>query len=183
MNNIEKENIFTDNKEKSTQYVEEVDISTQTDENEERMTPSTTLINSMAMLANRFLHSSYWFLSLGLVFSSHSLPNLKHNCMWRQSITRDSAKRIISLIMTMDSHLLVDVARPSLDVTDCTVVQAVGDIRDLDRWLLDSLREVVMVAREEGEKIGLEVLEQIMEEQKILLNESSKMNSLTFIHM
>ena len=61
MNNLETEDIFTDNKEKSTQYVEEVDISTQTDD--KRMTPSTTLTTSMAMLANRILHSSYWFLS------------------------------------------------------------------------------------------------------------------------
>ena len=179
MNNLE--NIFTDNKEKSTQYVEEVDISTQTDD--KRITPSTTLTTSMAMLTNRLLNSSYWFLSLGLVFSSHSLPTLRNNCMWRQSITRDSAKRIISLLMPMDSQLLVDVARPSLVVTECTVVQAVGDIRDLDKWLLDSLREVVMVAREEGGKIVLEVLEQIMEEQKILLEESSEMNSSNFIHM
>ena len=133
MNNLDKEYIFTDNKEKSTQYVEEVDISTKTDD--KRITPSTTLTTSMAMLANRFLHSSYWFLSLGLVFSSHSLPTLRNNCMWRQSITRDSAKKIISLLMPMDSHLLVDVARPSLVVTECTVVQAVGDIMDFDNWL------------------------------------------------
>ena len=40
-----------------------------------------------------------------------------------------------------------------------------------------------MVAREEGGKIVLEVLEQTMEEQKILLEESMVMNSSTFIHM
>ena len=74
-------------------------------------------------------------------------------------------------------------ARPSLIVMECNVVKAVGDIRDLDKWLLDSLREVVMVAREEGGKIVLEVLEQMMEEQKILLEESLEMNSSTFIHM
>ena len=60
---------------------------------------------------------------------------------------------------------------------------AVGDIRDLDKWLLDSLREVVMVAREEGGKIVLEVLEQMMEEQKILLEESTQMNYSTFIYI
>ena len=64
MTNPEKEDIFTYNKEKSTQYVEEVDISTQTDDAKEtpskaeRMTPSTTLTTSIDMLANRFLHSS-----------------------------------------------------------------------------------------------------------------------------
>ena len=179
MNNLE--NIFTYNKEKSTQYVEEVDISTQTDD--KRMTPSTTLTTSMAMLANRFLHSSYWFLSLGLVFCSDSLPTLKNNYMWRESITRDSAKRIISLLMPMESLLLVDVARPSLVVTECTLAQAVGDIRDLDKWLLDSLKEVVMVASEEGGKTVLEVLVQMMEEQKILLEESTEMNYSTLIQM
>ena len=133
------------------------------------------------MLANRFLHSSYWFMSLGLVFSSHSLPNLKHNTSWRQSITRDSARRIISLLMPMDSHLLVDVARPSLVVTECTVAQAVEDIRDLDRWLLDSLKKVVLNAREEGVVRVLDMLEQMMEEQKMLVEESLEMNSRNFI--
>ena len=40
-----------------------------------------------------------------------------------------------------------------------------------------------MVVREEGGKIVLDVLEQIMEEQKILLEESSEMNSSNLIHM
>ena len=133
------------------------------------------------MLANRFLHSAYWFLSLGLVFSVHSLPNLKHNTSWRQDITRDSARRILSLLMRMDSHLLVDVARPSLVVTECTVAQAVEDMRDLDRWLLDSLKEVVLKAREEGVVQVLDVLEQMMEEQKMLVEESLEMNSRNFI--
>ena len=198
MNNLENEDIFTDYKEKSTQSVENIDTSTQTGDDEnpvnqsrtcqtqtqnerERREPSTNLTNSLAMLANRFLHSAYWFLSLGLVFSSHSLPNLKHNTSWRQDITRDSARRILSLLMRMDSHLLVDVARPSLVVTECTVAQAVEDMRDLDRWLLDSLKEVVLKAREEGVVQVLDVLEQMMEEQKMLVEESLEMNSRKFI--
>ena len=82
--------------------------------------------------------------------------------------------------MPMDSHLLVDVARPSLVVTECTVAQAVEDIRDLDIWLLDSLKKVVLNAREEGVVRVLDMLEQMMEEQKMLVEESLEMNSRNF---
>ena len=84
--------------------------------------------------------------------------------------------------MPMDSNLLVDVAKPSLLITECTVNQAVGDIRDLDKWLLDSLLEVVGRAKDESLFSIVEVLEQMVEEQMILVKESEEMNSRSFIH-
>ena len=188
-----RENIFTDNEEIS-EIARSADISTQTVDAEDNdvqtrnvftmamANPSTSLTISMAMLVNRFLHSSYWFFSLGLVFSLHNLSNLKGNSSFRQSITRTCAKRILSLLMPMDSNLLVDVAKPSLIINECTVDQAVGNIRDLDRWLLKSLEEVVGRAKDEGLFSILEVLEQMVEEQKILVEESEEMNSKSFIH-
>ena len=183
---LEEENIFTD-KEEITDDGNNADISTQTVDAEEKAVQtrdvftminlSTTLTISLAMLVNRFLHSSYWFLSLSLVFSLHNLSNLRNNSSFRQSITRTCAKRILSLLMPIDSNLLVDVAKPSLLITECTVNQAVGDIRDLDRWLLDSLQEVVERAKEESLMNIVKVLEQMVEEQMILMEESEEINS------
>ena len=186
---LEEENIFTD-KEEITDEEKNANISTQTFEEKAVQprnvftmnNPSTTLTISLAMLVNRFLHSSYWFLSLSLVFSLHNLSNLRSNSSFRQSITRSCAKRILSLLMPMDSNLLVDVAKPSLRITECTVNQAVGNIRDLDRWLLDSLLEVVGRAKDESLFSIVEVLEQMVEEQMILVEESEEMNSRSFIY-
>ena len=205
MDSLANEDIFADQNEESTQYDEERDISTQTGDPEnledsanqtkscqtitftstqsQTIIPSSTMTTSLATLANRFLHSSYWFLALGLVFSSHSLPNLKHTTIMRQTITMVTARRILSLLLHMSSLMLADVGKPSLVVRECTVGQAVRDIRDLDRWLFNSVREVVMMAKDEGVTIVVEVLEQIMEEQKLMMEDSLNMNSKTFMKM
>ena len=112
----------------------------------------TSILVSMANLANRFLHAAYWFNVVDIVFTSsthHHLQDLARNVELRQSVRRSSAKKLLSHLLARDFLKLADIAKPDFNVAECSVEKAVKIIAELDQWLLESseLTEVCRILR------------------------------------
>ena len=130
----------------------------------------TSVLVSMANLANRFLHAAYWFNVVIIVFTSstrHHLQDLTRNVELRQSVRRSSAKKLLSHLLARDFLKLADIAKPDFNVAECSVEKAVKIIAELDQWLLESSELVLDSAKEKGNLAQVELLKQIVEEQKI----------------
>ena len=129
----------------------------------------TSILVSMANLANRFLHAAYWFNMVDIVFSSstsHQLQVLARNVEIRQSVSRASAKKLLSHLLARDFLKLADIAKPDFNFEECSVEKGVKIVAELDQWLLDSSELVLDPAKEKGNLAQVELLQQIVEEQK-----------------
>ena len=130
----------------------------------------TSILVSMANLANRFLHAAYWFSIVEIVFTSFSnrhLQDLARNVQLRQSASKASAKKLLSHLLARDFLKLADIAKPDFTAAECSAGKAVKIIAELDQWLLDSSELVLHSAKEKGNLAQVELLQQIVEEQKI----------------
>ena len=130
----------------------------------------TSILVSMANLANRFLHAAYWFNMVDIVFSSstsHQLQVLARNVEIRQSVSRASAKKLLSHLLARDFLKLADIAKPDFNFEECSVEKGVKIVAELDQWLLDSSELVLDPAKEKGNLAQVELLQQIVEEQRI----------------
>ena len=139
-------------------------------------TPLSVLI-PMAELANKFLHSSYCYMILNAVFTNAGLLHMSRTTKVRQSISINTAKALISNLLAMDFMELADVRKPYFSFADCSVDNAVKIIGELDEWLLEGCEQVLCVADSMGNQSQIEVIETIVEEQKIFVEESKMMNN------
>ena len=71
----------------------------------------------VATLANKFLHASYWFLVLGVTFSSKQLEGLARVARRREESSLESAK---SLLGTLHKPNLADIIKPDWDAREST---------------------------------------------------------------
>ena len=164
---------------------ETIDESTQTNDDPSEHThtfPSANLSRSLAILANMFLHSNYWFLLLGLTFSANHLPSLSQTLAWRQNISLDYSRRILS-ILPLSSTLVVDVARPVSNMKLMSASKTIDITRELDLWLQDGVLWVLQLVKEEKIPDLEEMLHQIKEEISIMVAESEQMTSHRFLEM
>ena len=148
---------------------------TQTDETQ--FSDISELSSSMAILANRFLHASYWFLTLSAIFAKENLVSMKNNIEMRQSVTKGAAKRILANLATHDRVLLADISKPDFEYKDFSPASAVKIIGELDDWLLSSVEICQFSAQIKGAEEQAKLLEELKEDQNILAKESQIMNS------
>ena len=130
----------------------------------------TSVLVTMANLANRFLHAAYWFNIVEIVFETSSNPFIKdltRNVELRQFACKDSAKKILSHLLARDFLKLADVVKPDMNVEDCSPGKAIKIVAELDQWLLNSSELVLRSAKEGGNLAQVELLQQIVEEQKV----------------
>ena len=130
----------------------------------------TSILVSMANLANRFLHAAYWFNIVEIVFTSFSnrhLQDLARNVQLRQSASKASAKKLLSHLLARDFLKLADIAKPDFTAAECSAGKAVKIVAELDQWLLDSSELVLQSTKGKGNLAQVELLQQIIEEQKI----------------
>ena len=83
----------------------------------------------VATLANKFLHASYWFLVLGVTFSSKQLEGLARVARRREESSLESAK---SLLGTLQKPNLADILKPDWDARESTA-RAVQMLELLDQ--------------------------------------------------
>lgn len=143
----------------------------------------SSLLVAVANLANRFLHASYWFITLNIVFTRAELDSLSRTTELRQSISILSAQNLLSNLLAQNFLELADIAKPDFSLTECSVNEAVKLIGDIDTWLLASSELVLHEAKMMGNLPQIEVLENIVAEQKIFSEESEIMNAEKFIKM
>ena len=147
---------------------DEVNLAVQSGTQTELLYTDTSILVSMANLANRFLHAAYWFCIVDIVFTSftnHHLQDLARNVELRQSASKASAKKLLSHLLARDFLKLADIAKPDFTVEECSAGKAVRIIAELDQWLLDSSELVLHSAKEKGNLAQVELLQQIVEEQ------------------
>ena len=140
---------------RKTQFVEEKDAGTQTGAKktaeedilqvELEVIPKNFLTKycvsifvQVATLANKFLHASYWFLVLGVTFSSKKLEGLASVARRREESSLESAK---SLLGTLHKPSLADILKPDWDPRESTE-RAVRILELLDEWLEEGVKEV-----------------------------------------
>ena len=92
----------------------------------------------VATLANKFLHASYWFLVLGVTFSSAQLEGLARVARRREESCLESAK---SLLSTLQKPNLADILKPDWDARESTA-RAVQMVELVDGWLEEGVKEV-----------------------------------------
>ena len=92
----------------------------------------------VATLANKFLHASYWFLVLGVTFSSKKLEGLASVARRREESSLESAK---SLLGTLYKPSLADILKPDWDPRESTE-RAVRILELLDEWLEEGVKKV-----------------------------------------
>ena len=154
----------------ATQCYDEVEVSTQTEIEDVK----NTLNYSLAVLANKFLHSSYWFSILMIVFKTNS--KLKQKIRMRRTASLDTAERLLIRInssSSSDKILLADIAKPSF--SSLSVEQAMKTVERLDEWLVDGVKAALDIAKAEHKILEEELLDQILVDRKILLTESLNM--------
>merc|ERR1719237_1781450 len=136
------------------------------------LSDSVTL--ALAILANRLLHGEYTFLTISLLLSSIGSTSLARAAAWRGTLARHSAKRIFRLVGA-GRNRVANILKPVLMPN--TVAEAVEAIAKVDKWLLESCRQV----REESEsRVGLAILtlvDSLITEQEELNRDSAKMTS------
>ena len=92
----------------------------------------------VATLANKFLHASYWFLVLGVTFSSKQLEGLARVARRREESSLESAK---SLLGTLPKPNLANILKPDWDARESTA-RAVQLMELVDEWLEEGVKEV-----------------------------------------
>ena len=135
------------------------------------------LSSSMAILANRYLHASYWYLSLSVIFAKENLVSMKNNVEMRQSVTKGAAKRILANLATHDRLLLADISKPDFEYANFSPATAVKIVGELDEWLLSSVEICLFSAQSKGAEEQVKLMGELQEEQKLLAGESKIMNS------
>ena len=148
---------------------------TQTDETQ--FSDNAELSSSMAILANRYLHASYWYLTLSTIFAKENLVSMKNTVDMRQSVTKDAAKRILANLATHDRLLLADISKPDFEYEDFSPATAVKTVGELDEWLLSSVEICLFSAKTKGAEDQVKLLEELIEDQNLLAGESKIMNS------
>ena len=134
----------TDKVDTGTQYVDDQDISTQTETNSPII--SYDLEMQLGILCNRLLHGSYWFLILEMMFTNKlELRGLARCAKQRENVCRESASSIMSWLMkNMATVRMADIAKPDYGMEkDFTAEYAVRTMVSLDTWLEQGVREVV----------------------------------------
>ena len=143
----------------------------------------SSLLVGVANLANRFLHASYWFLTLNIVFTSTELHSISRSVVLRHSISLLTAQNLLSDLLDLNFLELADIAKPDFSLTDCSVEEAVKIIGEIDNWLVASSELVLHTARVKENLPQIEVLGNIVAEQKIFAEESKIMNAEKLIRM
>ena len=143
----------------------------------------SSLLVGVANLANRFLHASYWFLTLNIVFTSAELHSISRSVVLRHSISLLTAQNLLSDLLDWNFLELADIAKPDFSLTDCSVEEAVKIIGEIDNWLLASSELILHTARVKENLPQIEVLGNIVAEQKIFAEESKIMNAEKLIRM
>ena len=138
---------------------------------------------SMAVLMNRYLHSSYWYFVMVSLASEEGYSGLKKNLQTRRSLAENSASRILADLVSNNKVLLADIAKPNVDFSDFKTSQMVEFLKEIDQWLLSSLSIVMVSALEHGSDDQIKLLEELKVELMILSRESELMNSQTFVTM
>ena len=151
---------------------------TVTDENE-----SQVLLISMATLANRLLHASYWFVAASALASKMGYERLRRTIDLRQTTASLSASRIFQDLIVHESLITADVAKPKFNFEDCSTAQIAKLVHDLDKWLVSSCQAVHVASMDEGTSDQVKILETIFAEQTRFAKESETMNSETFLLM
>ena len=149
-----------------------------TDENE-----SQVLLISMATLANRLLHASYWFVAASALASKMGFERLRRTIDLRQTTASLSATRIFQDLIVHDSLVTADVAKPKFNFQDCSTAHLAKLVHDLDKWLVTSCQAVHVTSMDEGTPDQVKILETIFAEQTRFAKESESMNSETFLQM
>ena len=158
----------------STQYVDERDATTQTlEEEQEQQDPSL----EVATLANKFLHASYWFLVLGLTFSSAGLTDLARVARKRETSCLEAARNLLD---TMKTPKLADILKPDWKAGDGLEesIRMMGQVQhpfylpllllltllhpQVDGWLEKGVEELEAMVRERSG--GSSLLERLLEE-------------------
>ena len=155
-----------------TQCCDEVEVSTQTEIEDVK----NTLSYSLAVLANKFLHSTYWFSILMIIFKTNS--RLKQKMKMRRTASFDTAERLLIRInssSSSDTLLLADIAKPRF--SSLSVEQAMKTVQRLDEWLVDGVKAALDIAKAEHKILEEELLDQILVDRKILLTESLTMTN------
>ena len=157
----------------ATQCYDEVEVSTQTEIEDVK----NTLNYSLAVLANKFLHSSYWFSILMIVFKTNS--RLKLQMKMRRTESLDTAERILirmnSSSSSSDTILLADIAKPSF--YSLSVEQAMKTVERLDEWLVEGIKAALHIAKADHKILEEELLDQIFLDRKILFTASLNMTN------
>ena len=155
-----------------TQCCDEVEVSTQTEIEDVK----NALNYSLAVLANKFLHSSYWFSILMIVFKTNS--RLEQKMKTRRTASFDTAERLLIRInssSSSDTLLLADIAKPRF--SSLSVEQAMKTVQRLDEWLVDGVKAALDIAKAEHKILEEELLDQILVDRKILMTESLNMTN------
>ena len=121
---------YDDGKDDSTQTVNAPDFDT----------------TELSILANMFMHSSYWFMMLSIILTGLDLTGLSWAAKQKDRVCRESAMTILSWIMERGNMVqLVDIARPRLGGSnlDLTAEYAVRIWDQLDRWLEKEVELIV----------------------------------------
>ena len=95
----------------STQYTEARDASTQTADAQEQQDLGLEVAN----LANKLLQSSYWFLVLGLTFSSAGVDILAKAARKRETSYLEAARNLLN---TLKTPKLTDILKPDWTTED-----------------------------------------------------------------
>ena len=140
----------------------------------------------MAILANRLLHGSYWYLLLSIVLENDGLFNIRNNLEMRKSVSEAAAKRIMTYLAVQGSLVIADITKPDFDLEHGNCVDAISIVAKLDRWLLTSVWTAIISAKdgnnpERGNEEQIAILENINVEFSVLAEESKLMNSDTFL--
>ena len=101
--------------EENTETTDEREAATQTVKPQEIEADKLEVELEVATLANKFLHASYWFLVLGITFSSKGLEGLARAARRREDSSLEAAT---SLLATMERPRLADILKPDWEMKE-----------------------------------------------------------------
>jgi len=169
-------------KDESVQVSPDLDEATQTEQFPKQL--SVELTREISISVNRFLHSSYWFLSLEMRFLELNLPTLAHMVHIRDKECGGRA-RLLLRRMSEDTagFLLADIARPP-HLHNSSPNICVTYLTQLEAWLLEGLARAysLMEAKEEDRNYHAlhnltlkEVVKEALDYQKIKVREAQQL--------
>ena len=143
----------------------------------------SALFISMSTLANRLLHASYWFLATSSLASEMGFERLKRTIELRFTTASLSAARLFENLISHDTLLMADVAKPKFNFQACPTAHIAKLVHDLDKWLVSSTQAVLLASLDVGTSDQVNILQTVLAEQTRFAEESKSMNSETFLIM